>query len=66
MLNLDEINNIALYRNSVDDYYEVPSVSVNGEEEYSELDNETKKYYESPVKYSDENKIETDISYVRK
>lgn len=63
---VDEINNIALYRNNVDDYYEVPSVSVNGEEEYSELDNETKKYYESPVKYSDENKIETDISYVRK
>ena len=62
----DEINNIALYRSDVDDYYEVPSVSVNGEEEYSELDNETKKYYESPVKYSDENKIETDISYVRK
>ena len=62
----DEINNIALYRSNVDDYYEVPSVSVNGEEEYSELDNETKKYYENPVKYSDENKIETDISYVRK
>lgn len=62
----DEINNIALYRSNVDDYYEVPSVSVNGEEEYSELDNETKKYYENPVKYSDENNIETDISYVRK
>ena len=63
---LDEINNIALYRNSVDDYYEVPSVYDDGNEIYSELDNETKKYYEEPVKYADKNNIETDISYVRK
>ena len=62
----DEINNIALYRNSVDDYYEVPSVYDDGNEIYSELDNETKKYYEEPVKYADKNNIETDISYVRK
>lgn len=63
---LDEINNIALYRNSVDDYYEVPSVYDDGNEIYSELDNETKMYYEEPVKYADKNNIETDISYVRK
>ena len=63
---LDEINNIALYRNSVDDYYEVPSVYDDGTEIYSELDNETKMYYEEPVKYADKNNIETDISYVRK
>lgn len=63
---LDEINNIALYRSNVDDYYEVPSVYDDGNEIYSELDNETKKYYEEPVKYADKNNIETDISYVRK
>lgn len=63
---LDEINNIALYRNSVDDYYEIPFVYDDGNEIYSELDNETKMYYEEPVKYADKNNIETDISYVRK
>lgn len=63
---IDEINNIALYRNNIDDYYEVPSVSIDGEEEYSELDNETKKYYEEPIKYKDDANIEANISYMRK
>lgn len=62
----DEINNMALYRNTIDDYYEIPSIIVNGEEEYLELDKDTKEYYEEPFKYIDEDRIENDISYVRK